>query len=60
MCLGSTWWELTKICVGFGSGPQSAIATGLEQCDLGDFVSVKEFQVTQHLWFYRHFFNITL
>lgn len=53
--LGSTWRHLTKICLGFGSGPQSVIATALEECDLADFVSMEGFVATQLLWFYRRF-----
>lgn len=52
MCLGSVWGDLTKIWLGIVSGPQSAIATALEQGDLGDFVSTKEFAATQRLWLY--------
>lgn len=60
VCLGSVWGHLSKICLGFACGPQSATATVLEQCDLGDFVCTKEFAATQYLWLYRHLFNTTL
>lgn len=60
VCLGSVGGDLTQICLGFGSWTQLAITTALEQCDLGDFESTKEFAGTQLFWLYRHLFDTTL